>query len=281
MEFSGQLDSARADGHRAQFHVTLSTENWLIGIILAVLGLAIGSFLNVVIHRVPRNLSVIRPRSSCPQCRRTLSLVENIPVLSWVLLRGRCLGCKASISFRYPLVELGTAICFVATYARFGRDWILIPFEIGMAGMITLAVIDAEQLVLPKRIVWMHLGLVAATMAPIALLTHRLGALGTAIGVALVWCGAFYAINAATPRLLGFGDVRYSLVLGLLLGWISVPTALVGYFLANLVGVVATVALLALKKTTRDTPLPYGTYLSAGAMLGIWFGGGLLHAIGH
>jgi leader peptidase (prepilin peptidase) / N-methyltransferase len=261
--------------------VTLSNENWLIGVILALLGLAIGSFLNVVIHRVPRNLSVIRPRSSCPQCRRTLSPVENIPVLSWMLLRGRCLGCQAPISFRYPLVELGTAICFVATFARFGRDWILLPFELGMAGMLALAVIDAEQLVLPKRIVWMHLGLVAATMAPVAIATHRLSALVTAAGVAIVWCGAFYTINAAAPRLLGFGDVRYSLVLGLLLGWISIPTALVGYFLANLVGVIATVVLLSLKKTTRETPLPYGTYLSVGTMLGIWFGADLLQAIGH
>ncbi len=261
--------------------MTLATENWGIGITLAVLGLAIGSFLNVVIHRVPRNLSVIRPRSSCPQCRRTLAPVENIPVLSWMLLRGRCRGCETPISFRYPLVELGTAICFVATFARFGRDWILLPFELGVAGMIALAVIDAENLVLPKRIVWLHLGLVASTMGSVAITTHRLSTLGTAAGVAIVWCGAFFAINAAAPRLLGFGDVRYSLVLGLLLGWISIPTALVGYFLANLVGVLVTMVLLGLKKTTRDTPLPYGTYLSVGTMLGIWFGADLLHAIGH
>jgi prepilin signal peptidase PulO-like enzyme (type II secretory pathway) len=147
--------------------------------------------------------------------------------------------------------------------------------------MIALAVIDAENLVLPKRIVWLHLGLVASTMATVAITTHRLSALGTAAGVAIVWCGAFFAINAAAPRLLGFGDVRYSLVLGLLLGWISIPTALVGYFLANLVGVLVTMVLLGLKKTTRDTPLPYGTYLSVGTMLGIWFGADLLHAIGH
>lgn len=261
--------------------MSLTAQSCLIGVLVATLGLAVGSFANVVIARVPRNRSVVTPRSACLSCDRPIPPLENIPVLSWIALRGRCRGCRTAISFRYPLVELGTAIAYVATLARFGRDWVVLPYEVGITGIVILSVIDAEHLVLPRRIVWMHLGVLTATLIPVSLATGRTHHLVGAVVVAAVWSGAFFAINWASPRLLGFGDVRFSVTLGVLLGWISAPTALVGYFLANLIGVVVTGLLLLTHRTTRESPLPYGTYLGAGALAAIWFGPELLHLVGH
>ena len=139
----------------------------MLGILIVgcgVLGLAIGSFLNVVIYRVPRNESVVSPRSSCPSCGALIRERDNIPVLSWLLLRGRCRDCQAPISARYPLVELACAALFAGTAARFGFRWDLPAFLVLFAGLLALSCIDMEQLILPKRIVYPLTLLVAALL---------------------------------------------------------------------------------------------------------------------
>src|SRR3954468_655203 len=126
----------------------------LVVAICALLGLAVGSFLNVVIYRVPRKESVVRPRSRCPGCGTQLADRDNIPVASWVLLRGRCRTCGEAISGRYPLVELGTAALFVAAALRFGLDWVLPAYLLFFAALVAITFIDLELYIIPNRVLY-------------------------------------------------------------------------------------------------------------------------------
>lgn len=240
------------------------------------LGLAIGSFLNVVIYRVPRKLSIVAPRSACPSCEAPIAERDNIPVVSWLLLRGRCRYCRASISIRYPLVELACAALFAGTAARFGYDWALPAYLSLFAGLLALSVIDVERLVLPRAIVYPVTLLVTTFFVVAAALSHAWHDLlvGAVCGVA--WFVAFFVMYAISPRLLGFGDVRLAPVLGLALGWLGVGYVLLGFFAANLIGAVIGVALIASRRMARGQHIPYGVFLAAGCAVAVFAGPALL-----
>src|SRR3954467_1310274 len=142
---------------------------FLLGV-AGLLGLAIGSFLNVVIHRVPRDESLVRPRSQCPQCGAAIRNRHNVPVFGWLLLRGRCADCRTPISVRYPLVEAGTAALFVAVAAKFGLTWALPAYLYLAAVAIALALIDLDVMRLPNAIVLPSYAVAAALLVPAALL---------------------------------------------------------------------------------------------------------------
>lgn len=242
---------------------------WLLVAGAASYGLAIGSFLNVVIHRVPLRQSVTKPPSSCPNCSAPIAPRDNVPVLSWIALRGRCRACHQAISVRYPLVEVLTAGLFVVVALRFGWSWSL-PAELAfVAGLVALAFCDLDHFLLPKRIVYPTGVLVLAGLLLATVIQgswHRLWiALAAGGGEFLV----MFAINALSPRALGFGDVRLGAVLGLALGWLGVWPAFLGFFLANLIGAVIGVALIATRRATRRTPIPYGVFLAIGAVLAL------------
>jgi leader peptidase (prepilin peptidase)/N-methyltransferase len=247
----------------------------LIGL-CALLGLAIGSFLNVVIYRVPQGLSVVTPPSACPSCGTPVAERDNIPVVSWLLLRGRCRHCHEPISLRYPLVELACAGLFAATAARFGYDWALPAFLVLFAGLLALSIIDIETLLLPKKIVWPLSVLVAALLLMAAALTGRWHDLLVGAICGAAWFGVFFVLNLASPRLLGFGDVRLSPVLGLALGWLGVRYVLLGFFAANLIGAVIGIALIVGKRMNRQQMLPYGVFLALGCALAVFAGPELL-----
>ena len=247
----------------------------LIGI-CALLGLAVGSFLNVVIYRVPRHESVISPRSHCPSCDTPILERDNIPVVSWLLLRGRCRSCRARISARYPLVELGCGALFAGAAARFGFQWDLPAFLILFAGLLALSLIDIELLILPKSIVYVTLALVAGLLALAAAMTSGWHALLIGALCALGWFVVFFVLNFASPRLLGFGDVRLALLLGLSLGWLGIRYVILGFFLANLIGAIIGITLIATKKMRRDQQIPYGVFLALGAAVAIYAGPELL-----
>jgi len=242
----------------------------------ALLGLAIGSFLNVVIYRVPLNMSVVSPRSSCPSCGTQIAERDNIPVLSWALLRGRCRYCLEPISARYPLVELSCAALFAGLAARFGYDWALPAFLVLFAGLLALSVIDVETMLLPRKIVWPLSVLVTALFVMAAAATGRWHDLlvGAICGVA--WFVVFFLLNLASPRMLGFGDVRLAPVLGLALGWLGVGYVLLGFFAANLIGAVIGVALIATKRMKRQQQIPYGVFLALGCAVAVFAGPELL-----
>ncbi|MBW4030532.1 MAG: prepilin peptidase [Acidobacteria bacterium] len=244
----------------------------LLLIYCGVLGLAIGSFLNVVIYRVPRHLSIVRPGSACPVCSRPIAARDNIPVISWIVLGGRCRGCHSPISMRYPLVELTTAGLFAVTAWRVGAHLDLVAFLILDAALLALALIDVEMLLLPRSIVYPTLVAVGTVFLATAALQHQWHRLLVAALCSLAWFTVFFVMNLISPRSLGFGDVRLSAVLGLALGWWGVGEVILGFFLSNLVGAVVGVTLIATQKMRRDQPVPYGVFLAIGTVLTVLVG---------
>lgn len=240
-------------------------------------GLVIGSFLNVVIYRVPAGISVVSPASSCPSCGTPLRPWDNVPVVSWLALRARCRTCKTRISARYPTVELLTAALFGLVAARVGSSWTL-PGELGFtAGLISLAAIDLERFLLPRRIVYFTGAVVLAGLIAAAGLQDRWPRLGIAVICAASAFGVFFTINAVRPAWMGFGDVRLAGVIGLALGWLGPWYLVVGFMAANLAGAAVGVAMMLLGRASRRTPLPYGVFLAGGSVLAILIGGQVIH----
>lgn len=231
-----------------------------------VLGLVVGSFLNVVIYRVPRGESIVRPGSHCPACEAKIAARDNVPVISWIVLRGRCRSCRGVISPRYLLIEVLMGVLYAFTAVRLGTTEVLPAVFAAEATLVALAVIDIERLILPKRIVYSGLALVLVLLVGAAILESAWGRLESAAVYAMAWYLLFFLINLAAPRALGFGDVRLSLLLGAVLGWFGWRYVVVGFFTANLLGAVLGVVLIATGKLSRSQPIPYGVFLAAGTI---------------
>jgi leader peptidase (prepilin peptidase)/N-methyltransferase len=244
----------------------------LLVVLCTLLGLAVGSFLNVVIYRVPRGKSVVRPRSACPTCGTPIAERDNIPVVSWLLLRGRCRHCHAAISARYPIVEALTAGLYAGAAVRFGFDWVLPAYLALLAGLLALACTDLELLLLPKRIIYPVLAVVWGLLLVAAAATGDWGKFGTAAASGAVAFAFFFTINFINPRWMAFGDVRLALLIGVGLGWLGPGTVLLGFFLGFLLGAVIGVGLIVTKRIGMRSPVPFGVFLAAGATLAIYFG---------
>ncbi|MGX6602046.1 prepilin peptidase [Micromonosporaceae bacterium Da 78-11] len=237
--------------------------------IAGLLGLAIGSFLNVVIYRVPRGESLVHPGSHCPDCGNVIRNRHNIPVLGWLLLCGRCADCGTRISVRYPLVEAGTAALFVAVAARFGWSWELPAYLYLAAVAIALAAIDLDVMRLPDKIVLPSYAVAVVLLAP-AVIADRswAGAVRGLIAAALLY--AFYFVLAVLPRGMGGGDVKLAPLLGLYLGWLGWSSVAVGAFAGFLLGGLFGALLMGLKLATRRSRIPFGPYMLAGAFLAVF-----------
>ncbi len=241
-----------------------------------VLGLIVGSFLNVVIWRVPRDESVVSPRSRCPQCGNELRNVDNIPVVSWLLLRGKCHFCGNPVSARYPLVELLTGVLFAAVAARFGLDWALPAFLVLTAGLVALSGIDLDHHRLPTKVVYPTLFLMAPLFVLAAAMTGEWDDLADAAIGGAIGFGVLFVIAFISPKGMGFGDVRLAGVLGVALGWLSLKHVAVGLFLGFLTAAVVGVALIATKVKGRKDRIPFGPFLAAGALLAVFAGDAVL-----
>lgn len=230
------------------------------------LGLLVGSFLNVVIHRVPRRESVVRPRSRCPGCGNQLAERDNVPVLSWLLLGGRCRHCGMRISARYPLIEIGTGLLFAAVGARFGADWALPAFLVFVASLLAVSIIDLEHLIVPNRIVAATLAVCLPLLAVAAAVDDDWRSFGTAlvggVGMALF----LFVMNLVNPRWMGMGDVKLALVLGLHLGWVDGGHVFLGLFLGFLAGSVGGIGLIATGVRSRRDVIPFAPFLAVGAL---------------
>jgi leader peptidase (prepilin peptidase)/N-methyltransferase len=242
----------------------------------ALLGLLVGSFLNVVIWRVPRKESVVAPASHCPGCGVPIAPRDNVPVLSWLLLRGRCRHCHTRISVRYPLVELGCAALFGAIGARFAHSWALPAYLLLGAALLAISAIDLEHYIIPNRIVY-PLGIAAV---PLLALAAGLDGHWWWFARALIGgVGAFaalFAIHVVSPRGMGFGDVRLSFVLGLYLGYLGALDVPVGMFLGFAYGAVVGILLMATGRRGRRQHIPFGPFLAAGALTIVLVGGPVL-----
>ena len=241
-------------------------------VLCLLLGLAIGSFLNVVIWRVPRGESIVRPPSACPRCHEPIRPRDNVPVLSWLLLRGRCRHCGEPISARYPLVELLTAVVFALMALRFGYSAALPAYlYLGAIG-VALAFIDLDTKRLPDKLTLPSYAVALVLLAVPAVVEGAWGSWLRALlgGLAL---GAFYFILwFVYPSGMGFGDVKFAGVLGIYLGWLSWATVAVGAFLGFLLGGVVGVLLLVTRRATRKTGIPFGPFMIVGALLAVLWG---------
>ncbi|MEV4345090.1 prepilin peptidase [Actinoplanes sp. NPDC049596] len=240
-------------------------------IVVALLGLAVGSFLNVVIYRVPRDESLIHPRSHCPACGNEVRNRHNVPVLGWLMLRGRCADCDTPISPRYPFVETLTALLFVAVTAKFGLSWELPAYLYLAAIAIALAVIDLDVMRLPDKIVLPSYAVALVLIAPAVIADHGWGQAGRGLIAAAVLY-AIYFVFALLPSGMGGGDVKLAPLLGFYLGWLGWSSVLIGAFAAFLLGGVVGAALMALRRAGRKSRIPFGPYMLAGAFLAVFAG---------
>ena len=250
-------------------------------------GLLAGSFANVVIHRVPRRESLVRPGSRCPACGQPIAWHDNLPVLGWLLLCGRCRRCRAAISPRYPAVELAMAVLWFLITLRLagaGLAW-AVPAYLALAfACVVLAVIDATTRLLPNRITYPAFPAVAVLLLVASLATGDLGRLVRALAAAAAVGGFFFLLVLISPRGMGMGDVKLAPTLGLALGWLSWAAVAVGMFSAFLLGGLAGLGGILLLRLSRKALVPFGPWLVAGALLGVlagaevarWYGAALL-----
>jgi leader peptidase (prepilin peptidase)/N-methyltransferase len=246
---------------------------WLLLVAVGVLGLAIGSFLNVVIYRVPNGGSLIAPASHCPHCQAPVRNRHNVPVLGWLVLRGRCADCAAPISVRYPLVELFTGAAFVLVAWRlYSLDRLAgLPAWLYFTAMaIALAAIDIDHHRLPNAIVLPSYPVLAVLLAAPTLWQHDYWALlRTAIGCAALF-GPYCGLALVYPKGMGFGDVKLAGLIGAVLGWLSYSALLVGAFAAFLLGGLVGIAVIVSGRGTGKTPLPFGPFMLTGAAVALY-----------
>lgn len=258
---------------------------------VAFLGACVGSFLNVCIYRIPRELSVVRPRSHCPHCNRLIPWYLNVPVLSYLVLRGRCRYCREPISYRYLLVELLTALLFVMIWIQAmplgaSRPLGLTPldglvlapvFWLFAAGLILGTFVDLDHMIIPDRV---SLGGIAAglLLSVVVPAMHQaqswqIGLLRSAVGMATGWGVLWLVATVGTwifrKEAMGFGDVKLMGAIGAFLGWRAVLFTLM---VSSLLGSVAGAILLAIGNRKLQSRIPYGPYLALAAMLWLFWG---------
>jgi leader peptidase (prepilin peptidase)/N-methyltransferase len=260
--------------------------------VLALLGLCIGSFLNVVIHRLPlmmerewkldsaellgvkidepAPITLSTPRSRCPSCGHQIAWHENIPVLSYLRLRGKCAECKTPISKRYPAIEILTALLFAACGVHFGAQPTTLLWCGLVATLIALAFIDLDTQFLPDSLtlplLWAGIASAAFGWIPVSLKDSVLGAMA---GYLSLWF-VFHAYRIIRGREgMGAGDFKLLAALGAWMGWLAIPSIIL---LSSAVGAIVGIALIALRSHDRDVPIPFGPYLAGGGVAALFFG---------
>jgi leader peptidase (prepilin peptidase)/N-methyltransferase len=258
-------------------------------VLLGLFGSLIGSFLNVVVYRVPLKRSIVSPPSACTGCGARIKGYDNVPVISWLVLRGKCRNCRSAISVRYPLVELGTAVFFggvawtflpaasgairsQAASSIIAAVLVLVAFLYLAAVSVGLGLIDLDTHTLPNRIVMPSYVVGAVLLGAAGILGGDYGALLRAgIGMAALWL-AYLLMALAYPGGMGFGDVKLAGVLGLFLGYLGWGEFAVGAFAAFLLGGLFSLALLIARKVNRKSGIPFGPWMLGGAWVGVLFG---------
>jgi leader peptidase (prepilin peptidase)/N-methyltransferase len=244
----------------------------ILTIVAGLFGTVIGSFLNVCIYRLPLRRSIIWPASACPSCARRLAWYENVPVVSWLVLLGRCRTCRASISSRYPIVEALTGTLFAAAWWYFGPGWLLASRLILGCALIVLFAIDLEHQLLPNVITVPGI-VVGFALSFLTGLGWSSSLIGIVIGggILLGIAEAYYRVRHEEG--LGMGDVKMLAMIGAFLGW---PATLMTLMMGSLAGSIVGVLIIVLRRGDMKYALPFGTFLAMGAALSATIGPNLL-----
>jgi leader peptidase (prepilin peptidase)/N-methyltransferase len=232
-------------------------------------GAMVGSFLNVCIHRLPKEESIVAPRSRCPACQSPIRARDNIPLLSFVLLRARCRACGHPIPWRYPLVEALTALLFVLTVSRFGVTLNSAFLLVFLCGLVVASFIDLDHQIIPNAVTLpgIPLGLIGGLLVGEPPLLDRL--IGTLAGAGFLYLMLFYGGVLYGQEAMGEGDLNLIALVGAFLGWKAVVvTILIGCLVGSVVGL----GLMAFKRLGRRQHIPFGPFLSLGAVVGLFWG---------
>lgn len=258
---------------------------FVVAVLLFVLGLAFGSFLNVCVYRIPRKMSILRPPSHCSHCEAPIKFYDNIPLLSYLWLGGKCRACGEAISFRYPLVELASAFLWLSFYFHFGLTFKL-PTAIFFAFVLLLSgLIDLEWKIIPNAIIFPSLA-VAAVLVFLELiwqsgvipLAGAPSAVSALVGF-LSGGGTLLLVALASPLIfkkegMGGGDIKLAGLMGIFLGWQVIAALFFGFLLGSLVGV----ALVLQKKKKAEDMISFGPFLSLGGLIALFYGEQLIQA---
>jgi len=249
----------------------------LFELLFLVFGLIVGSFLNVCIYRLPRNISIVRPASACPVCSTPIKPWDNIPVLSYILLRGRCRGCGERISIRYPFVELLNGIFYISVFNFFGMEWHLPLLFAFTSAMIVITFIDLDFQIIPDEITLpgIGIGLIGASFMlpdPFASPLQIVGFQSSLLGL-LLGGGLYFLIAVLSKGGMGGGDIKMMAMVGAFMGWKAV---LLTTFLGSITGSIVGIFLMAFKGKGRKTKIPFGPFLALGSIITLFFGGEIL-----
>jgi leader peptidase (prepilin peptidase)/N-methyltransferase len=242
-----------------------------------IFGSLIGSFLNVCIYRIPRGLSVVWPSSRCPSCGNPIRAWDNIPVLSFLLLGGRCRHCKVSISWKYPLVEALNAFLYVLLLWRFGPDWAFLVYAVFCSALIVITFIDLEFQIIPDRITLpgIPLGLLAGSLLlpdpflRAAPLGWKAAVIGAVSGFLFYYFVAVAGEKIFKKEAMGGGDIKMMAMVGGFLGWKAI---ILTTFLGSLFGSVIGILIMVVKGREKGSLIPFGPFLALGAAISLFFG---------
>lgn len=250
---------------------------WVAGAVVA--GLLIGSFLTVVVDRVPRGASIVQPGSACGSCGHELGPLDLVPLVSWFVLRGRCRHCGARIGWEPVVMEVGTVALFVAMVIHFGPSWEAVAYCVLMAGLLALTWVDLREQRLPREITYTTAALGVPLLVVAALVQDRPGRIATMLGGAAIAFAFMGLVYLASRGGMGDGDVRLAPLLGAYLGWLGLGVVPVGLFLGFLLGAAVGVAAMVVGSAGRKTALPFGPFLAVGTLLGVLFGRAIIDSI--
>jgi len=238
-------------------------------VVLSLLGLIVGSFSNVCIYRIPRNESVVYPASHCPKCRTTIRPFDNIPVLSYILLRGRCRHCKSKISIRYPVVEFLTGLIYLTIYLIYGLSIQTLIYVILSSALIIITFIDLNEQIIPDVISLpgIAIGFILSFFVPYISFINS--ALGVVIGGGIILVISLGGSVIYKKEAMGGGDVKLAAMIGAFLGWRYIIISLfLGFFLGALIGII----LIMTKVKKREDVIPFGPFIVLGSLITLLWG---------
>lgn len=238
-------------------------------VVLSLLGLIVGSFSNVCIHRIPRNESIVYPASHCPKCRNTIKPIDNIPLLSYILLKGRCRNCKSRISIQYPLVEFLTGVIYTIIYLVYGLSIQTLIYVILSSALIIITFIDLQKQIIPDVISLpgIVIGFILSFFVPYISFINS--ALGVVVGGGIILIISLGGSAIYKKEAMGGGDVKLAAMIGAFLGWRYIIISLfLGFFLGALIGII----LIMSKIKKREDTIPFGPFIVLGSLITLLWG---------